>query len=551
MTTEEEKNKIANLENSNKNRTEKGIACDIRPGIWRLLSDHLYKDRTVVYRELISNACDAINKKIAQLTQEFKDGKISKHVLDSYQKKIKIYISEGFDDVAVEDNGIGLDNFDEFQAIGKTKYKDNNNKDSKNIGLFGVGKLTGLRASNCETVVYESIVKTKRGGLIGMLVTLQPDNYDVLRYVNEPIDSSDIRKTTTIMDTGTRVTIKDVLTKDLDAVRKYISETFAVKIAEQFQISIISTWYLHNDKEEGKKEVERMVEFPEGFDPKGQVLFSLSDGTLVVGVLNKSKKRGVIKGSYKGVFIQELDLNYKIEDWSWIDIVSENVRVTVGRDSFVTDDSTIYQEFEDRLKTHLDENGFEKADTVLVSEKQKSALKKAQYEQIILYKRFFPNDTLPEPLAKLGGPSPTAEGGPTRNTGPLTDKEKPGKTVYKEPLDPDRIIIKRGPYVKHQHREPQETGEGGEGPETNYNFLWLPAGKLNLGYYWDPIEQAFIINLSRPSWRLFNKKKLEKAAIHEIDRATLRACPENKDLETFEKKYQELIDGNIDRTWTP
>ena len=114
--------------------------------------------------------------------------------------------------------------------------------------------------------------------------------------------------------------------------------------------------------------------------------------------------------------------------------------------------------------------------------------------------------------------------------------ESSGRTTTNDP---------KRKYKKHKHKQEIEKGVGsqeGEGtPRIKYRYLGKGMDPL---VRFDQLERVFVINTTRPSWTLFNKVVLSKAAQNEIARAVIRCMPDNQSLtiHEFDRKYYDLID---------
>jgi len=124
------------------------------PALINLLSHHLYKDKSAVLRELLSNANDAL---IARNRESGFKGE---------KPMIRLWLDHGTARLIVKDNGIGMsstDLIDYLSTIGSSltqeqreKHQDEKTFLDESIGRFGVGFLSSFIVAN------EIIVETRK-----------------------------------------------------------------------------------------------------------------------------------------------------------------------------------------------------------------------------------------------------------------------------------------------------------------------------------------------------------------------------------------------------
>src|SRR5580765_5997877 len=115
------------------------IPCPIESGIWRVVARALFKDKKAIMRELLSNACDAITRRLEEEPDALK----------------KIEITYTSTNTICEDWGTGIMDLAKFVRVSVPSYA--HVKRGKNeIGYFGVGKTSFVMQSQTEHVVFES-----------------------------------------------------------------------------------------------------------------------------------------------------------------------------------------------------------------------------------------------------------------------------------------------------------------------------------------------------------------------------------------------------------
>jgi molecular chaperone HtpG len=108
------------------------------------LTTGMYKDSKVIYREYIQNACDQIDKAVAE------------GLLQANEGKIEIWLeSQPNRTVVIRDNATGIPEADFRRVLGN--IADSDKEISKDKGFRGIGRLCGL--AYCKELVFESKAK--------------------------------------------------------------------------------------------------------------------------------------------------------------------------------------------------------------------------------------------------------------------------------------------------------------------------------------------------------------------------------------------------------
>lgn len=513
-----------------------GVPCTIKGGIWRELARQTAKDRKAVLRELVSNAIDAINKRVSELPQE---------EVNLFKKRIEIiYRKDG--GIWCIDNGTGIRDLDTFMEIAKKSYKDDvieteYDMDDR-IGNFHVGKLSFVIISETECVEFESVDKNE----IGMKTNLYPDEEDILKH-----KKPEYLKADKIMShTGLIVKIKQVKKKfimPLEKAKEYLGEVFAPWIAfGLFQIVIH-----HEDGPE--EEIMPPVEF----DRNVETLDTLSDGTKIYGNVKKAKDAGKIFVYKNGVLIQrDLDFRKKMAPFSYVIINTRGIKTNFARDSFQTDldDSPLWDEFVETIAEILENRGFEDSErpkrAAINNGKQVVNCALQSLKAII---SLSPYDTPPEFDLDLVGNLKIRQ--PTKETKKIkikttvkrltSKRKKRGKgkgNKSQSKNDPEKKYEKHKHYQDEERNKDEGSQDGNQAPKIKY---FKDDFKNNHLVFFDRKASALCINENRTMCeKLFNSPILSKGAQNEITRAMLRAMPENEKIsvEEFEKKYYAAID---------
>ncbi len=130
--------------------------------IFNILKKWLYTDQDIVFRELISNACDAVEK-LTNITEK-------KENSPGYEGDISVKLDIENKCLIISDNGIGM-TYDEVQKYinqiafsGATDYINKNNQTGIDtiIGHFGVGFYSSFMISNHVAIETKSYRKDKK-----------------------------------------------------------------------------------------------------------------------------------------------------------------------------------------------------------------------------------------------------------------------------------------------------------------------------------------------------------------------------------------------------
>jgi molecular chaperone HtpG len=108
------------------------------------LTTGMYQDSKIIYREYIQNACDQIDKAVAEGLLQANEGKIEIW-LESQQNRT----------VVIRDNATGIPKANFCRVLGN--IADSDKKISEDKGFRGIGRLCGL--AYCKELVFESKAK--------------------------------------------------------------------------------------------------------------------------------------------------------------------------------------------------------------------------------------------------------------------------------------------------------------------------------------------------------------------------------------------------------
>lgn len=492
------------------------IPCPIESGIWRVVAKALFKDKKAIMRELLSNASDAITRRLENEPDALK----------------KIEITYTLTNTICEDWGTGIMDLGQFVRISVPSYA-HVKRGKSEIGYFGVGKTSFVMQSQTEHVIFESA-----NGSVGQIVDLAPDEEDRLSYLAQPIDQNKV-----LNHRGLRATILDVKQRlSAQNLADYIGEQFAPKIMlEKFDISVIDvdgTRYISNA--------------PTGFKPHGKdPLFVLSDGTPIFGVLTKGKTaQGNFQIFRRGVKITDpLAAVYRVDSESYLLIDSQLPpleTMTAGRDS-------LQEEYAEELinltNNYCEEHDFEnlRRDTEITKQGNNS-MAKTMYELFEQYKLDNPDDKSPAFLSRL------------KKKNDALEKQKERKLKQKERKKPEKKGGKGKKPGKKTNRKNKKRRTWTE-TETPANvqpdaigdvilFVPTPLTEENPVQY-DPHFHWFNI-AERPCARKIVeesvfKKGLSRASKNIMAHAMVHAHSDNEDLSPaqIDRKIWKLIDRNM------
>lgn len=204
--------------------------------IFPIIKKWLYSDHDIFYRELVSNACDAITKlKKLDMMGEYE-------LPDGYKPEVDIKLNPDKKTIKVIDNGLGMTADEVEQYINQIafsgasdffkKYKDKTNEDQI-IGHFGLGFYSAFMVAesvDIDTLSYKKDSKpvhwTCDGGDtfdmsdgdkkdVGTTITLHV-NDDCLEFCNEYKASEVLKKYCSFMPTEIYLSVED--TKETQTV---------------------------------------------------------------------------------------------------------------------------------------------------------------------------------------------------------------------------------------------------------------------------------------------------------------------------------------------
>ena len=248
---------------------KKGSLSITSENIFPIIKKWLYEDHDIFYRELVSNACDAITKlKKLEMMGECE-------LPADYKAKVDIEISPEDKTIKITDNGLGMteEEVDEYinqiAFSGATdfleKYKDKANEDQI-IGHFGLGFYSAFMVADTveiDTLSYKEGAKsvhwTCDGGTeyemgdgskegVGTTITLHL-NEDCLEFANEYRAKEVLQKYCSFMPTEIYLAKKDAPEEyeEIDVDDKRDTDTVIEEIHEEAK-------YEEKENEDGKKE---------------------------------------------------------------------------------------------------------------------------------------------------------------------------------------------------------------------------------------------------------------------------------------------------------
>ena len=134
---------------------KKGSLSITSENIFPIIKKWLYEDHDIFYRELVSNACDAITKlKKLSMMGEYE-------LPDDYKAKVSVVVSPEDKTIKITDNGLGMTEAEVDEYINQIafsgatdfleKYKDKANEDQI-IGHFGLGFYSAFMVADTVTI---------------------------------------------------------------------------------------------------------------------------------------------------------------------------------------------------------------------------------------------------------------------------------------------------------------------------------------------------------------------------------------------------------------
>ncbi|MCI8344311.1 MAG: hypothetical protein HFE25_07720 [Clostridia bacterium] len=136
---------------------------DVGASILSIITESLYDDPLVVFREYVQNSADSIYR------------------LENYNDKCAIRIWRSGNDLFVLDNGKGIKK-EQFEAE-MTKIGSSSKKKQKNLGYKGIGRLSGV--PYCETLIFVNINDYANG--CAQTYSINGKLYDALKDSEEDV----------------------------------------------------------------------------------------------------------------------------------------------------------------------------------------------------------------------------------------------------------------------------------------------------------------------------------------------------------------------------
>ncbi|MCQ2282966.1 MAG: hypothetical protein MJZ99_10160 [Bacteroidales bacterium] len=199
-----------------------GYKCNVGKGILKICMGDNYTDATVVFREYVQNAIDAIY-------QAEKQGLITN--TENY-----VSIDTNSCNISIQDRGVGV----EASKIGPILVDlGNSTKSGNDIGQYGIGRLSG--ANWCDRIVFET---SYYGEEVCSILTFDAKLARELVSQNDGQDCGDVMDSVTKLETKEesadqhyfRVTLENVKEelRNEDSVRDYLSFIAPVPYNENF-----------------------------------------------------------------------------------------------------------------------------------------------------------------------------------------------------------------------------------------------------------------------------------------------------------------------------
>jgi hypothetical protein len=520
-----------------------------------LVTNLLYANSILGWREGISNALDAM------IHLAGKKGQKEQRVIQ-LRTNVK-------GNAEIEDIGHAIFTDEElkrFLFIGEERgYADSNISDLERIGKFRMGKNALIALSRVGVVKFYS--HADRNGIKrGLVITIwKKSKKDPIRYKIQHMDSINA-----LSHPGLKVEIIEAKPITTNRLSNLVSKWFAVHVARDVQIII-----------DGQR-----VRKPDGFDSREEPLFRLDDGSEISGNLKhvEKPKSNNIEIRVRGVFIQDIDVDYKVQGW----INYPFFELTASREKIRTDEDTLYPEFESKFDAHLAEK-YERKDVPQPEGIKDKKLEEYTSRAIVKY---YQNNPEHEHIFLKGRVSKTELRGTSLKGGELWEKvkqrelvknenpdvggqklirrvkkrrtKKKEKTKKKTPnkppvIGPPKVLAEEGAppndnkydmlegdrnfKILQQDAQEEEEEEEEIIPEVNYSAL--PRTKEKPLVFYDKDEDAFIINISHEARDIFIHKK--HGRFHEVIRAIVAAVPQNHGLlvEEFNKRYYQLLNDML------
>ena len=248
---------------------KKGSLSITSENIFPIIKKWLYEDHDIFYRELVSNACDAITKlKKLDMMGEYE-------LPEGYKPKVSVEISPEDKTIKITDNGLGMTESEVDEYINQIafsgatdfldKYKDKASEDQI-IGHFGLGFYSAFMVADTvtiDTLSYQDGAKAVHwscdGGTdyemsdgdkaeIGTTITLYL-NEDCLEFANEYRAREVLQKYCSFMPTEIYLSKKDAPEEyeEIDPDDKRDTDKVIEEIHEEAKFE-------EKEKEDGTKE---------------------------------------------------------------------------------------------------------------------------------------------------------------------------------------------------------------------------------------------------------------------------------------------------------
>ncbi len=222
---------------------QKGNISIHTENIFPIIKKWLYSDKDIFIRELISNACDAVNKHKKLVTL----GEATSQYNENYKVTVKIDKENGI--LIFEDNGIGMTDEEVNKYINQVAfsgaedffntYKDKINEENDIIGHFGLGFYSSFMVSSkvqIDTLSYK-------------------EDATPVRWVSEGGLEFEISESDTRTTRGTTITL--YLEED---AKEFLEEYTVREVMEKYCSFLPVNIYLETIKEESKEENEEVID---------------------------------------------------------------------------------------------------------------------------------------------------------------------------------------------------------------------------------------------------------------------------------------------------
>jgi hypothetical protein len=326
------------------------------PGVLPELSTKLYRNPIAAFREVVSNAFDA-------MIPFEKKGIVS---------RIEIHTRRD-GDIEIEDWGTGIEDYKNFRTIssGSKQVKDQISSYGKVnediIGNKGMGKLSFLNLSNENRVEFFS-----NNERLGMHIVMTMGGFSAT-YMNSQL---------ALPHHGLKVIIKNAKHVSEARLIESLSKTFAIRLARGAKVFVNNV----------------QIQKPEDFDSKQFKLFDLKGRIPVNGNLTnvEKPKSNNISIFVKSVFVEEKDFDYKVEGW----INCDHLEPRTDRDGLY-EGNELYVEFYKKLIQYLEENFEKKSQSQDKDIKSSKEITKIFINVIKSIRNLYPEMTIPRMSGNL------------------------------------------------------------------------------------------------------------------------------------------------------